>query len=67
MPITGGRLSVSMSRFSTLIKGSFYYSIVCNINPCNKGYGWYGPNSFKVSVINCVTPAINNAKINSLY
>ena len=64
MPITGSGFNASMSYFSTSSKGSNFYNIVCLINPCNNGFGWYAPYSLKVSVINCVTPSIIEDKIN---
>ena len=50
----------------TNTSGVEYYNIICNTRRCGSSH-WYSPYSFKVSIINCKTPPIILANIQSSY
>ena len=49
---------VPFSSFKTSQLSVNYYCISCKINGCGKNDYWANSNSFKISVINCITPPI---------
>ena len=63
MEISSDSLSASFAVFPTTSKSVYFYTIICYINPCNHGNQWYGPNTFQMSIINCVSPPINTVNI----
>ena len=67
MGISSDKLSASFETFPTTSKSVYFYTIICNINPCNHGTYWYGPNTFQISIINCVSPPINTVNIKQSY
>ena len=47
-----------MSAFSNSSVASYYFGLDCNVSVSGKSAGWYTTNTFKISLIYCVTPPI---------